>query len=727
MSQVYNFSDLQTSTNLTSGDQLFFRKNNSLSGAAAFARITFSNLEKNTTVYNTVNNLSTEIKNLSSYWTGGSDSLVKTYAELTAAIANPSIETIVLGNDITFAGSSPVVIPRNCSIKFNGYKFIKTGSLILYILGEVDAGRVQVFSGWSAGDIRGTFKNEKLYPEWWGLQGSNETDGRHDIAINCAIKTANPATSIGRTISLAAGEYYVGRPIEAENLAIRIEGAGSGATSIITTKSWTSDTWESSERFRFWTDFIKYKGTTYFTSAGPVPGGVQLVTPLGGTVEFLSGSRLTITDSSRYNGTHVVSGAISPTMLVLSGTVFTGDSTGIASPITLDSVMEVGANNASSVIWIGGNGTSFWSGVEGVTVNCQWATINNPTKRISGISWKASVEENTIIRDVDIRQFSGFGIGGGMYDGFNNSGSINVQDGGVTNGLCIENFWIKEATRRGALPIFINKNSFVNEIRCGTIDCTTTRAATLSSINYPYFRTWPLFGILAYTGNVSIKNVHFEGMGIGVHIATANEGSGYTGTANLENLDGFALMRHNLSNSSQLFASDPEYIPLTAPNSLATQMSNESLGYFHLYKTLLPTPNTSGFRVNMGSYLFRYSTLVTVGTTFEKASWDSSYPNNYFTNITMKNLYASSTQYILRDLQYGIDLTTLGGVLPNEFNKNIAFYSRGLAFGLPTGTYPFLSAGTPFNDYWASTTVGTWITNAKPIASWDKTYYTLVY
>lgn len=730
MSQLVNFSDLQVATSVSSGDQVILRKNNSLSSAAGFARTTFLTLEKSTTVYSTVNTLSTQIINLSSYWSGGANAFVKTYAELKTAVANVNVEKITLGNDIYFTGEDAnIAIPRRCSINFNGFKFIKTGSTILFILGEVAATRVQVFSGWGIGDIRGTFKNDVLYPEWWGLQGSSVEDGRHDIAINSAIKTANVSTSVGRVVSLAAGQYYVGRPIEADNLAIRIQGAGSGATQIVASKLWSSDSWESSERFRYWTDFIKYKGTSNFTSAGPIGGKLSLVTPVGGTAEFISGEQITIWDSTKYNGTHVVSSVVSPTVVVLSTTNFNGNDTGMATPVTLDYSMAIGANNASSIIWIGGNanfGGSFWSGVQGTTIIGTWAVINNPTKRISAISWKASVEENTLIKDVDIQQFSGFGIGGGMYDGFNNTGAINTQDGGVVNGLSIENFWIKEATRKGALPIFVNKNTNCCNIRAGTIDCSTPRAATLSSVDYPYFRTWPLIGMLIYAGNgIDIESVHLEGVGVGIYVATPNEAAGNRGMVNIDSIESQTLMKFGMKDSDQLLSTDMNYVPLIPANSLSYQMTNENLGYFHLYKTLIPV--TLGMNSDMGSYLFRYSTLVAIGTSFEKPCWDSSFPNNYFTNVNIRNLYSPS-QYTLRDLQYGIDIAGYGaGYEPNNFGRNIAAYSRGMAFGLPSGTYPSMTNGSPFNAYKSSIFTGTWITNAKPLSAWDKTYYTLVY
>ena len=757
MSQLVNFSSLQSSSALTSGDQILIRKNNSLSGAQGFARISFTNLEKSTTVYSNVNTLSTQILALSTYWSGNADAFVDNFSELKIAVANPSVKTIILGADIYFDNSvTDYTIPRRCSINFNGYKFIRnSASVRLFMQGEVLAGRVQIFDNWSAGDILGTFRNDALFPEWWGLQGSNVDDGRHDIAINCAIRTANSSFSIGRTISFAAGDYYVGRPLDGTNLAIRFKGAGSGATRIHASKLWTSFTWKSTTRFRYWNDFIKYQGTTFFTSAGPVANGVRFLTTQGGSLDFLSGGKARITNSPRYSGEWTIVGADSTTSFVLSGMSFTGTDGGIASPITADSEMDT-VENADAIIWIGGGIPNYWgptdayarywSGVEGMTILGTWAMINNPTKRISGISWVASVEELTLIKDVDIQGFSGMGIGGGMYDEFNNSdpGAVYKQDGGMVNGLSIQNFWIKESGRRGSIPIFLNKNTFSCKVKEGTIDCTTARSVTVSSVNYPYARTWPLIGILLYGGvGTTVENIHLEGMRIGIYVGTNNNGSEMV---RISNIDSTRLMDAKMKDADQFLDGDPQFLPQTAPPSIAFQMLNETVGYVNQFKDAAFVPATSGFHPyqlpggvpgpgiwpiqvqyrGLGSYLFRYSALIALGTTFEgEALYGAmNYPNNYMTCLDVRNV-ATYAQYIIRDLPYGQDIATIPnkGRFPTVGYFSIASYTRGITFGLPVGN----SAGPVFNEYPNGAWNKTWTEGVKPLSAWDKTYYQLIY
>jgi len=354
MACIVNFTDLSSLASLSSSAQMLIYRDNGQPGADGFGRVTLLNLNNSLPLFSLVSSNS-------SFWAGGSQAFVTTYDELIAAKNNSSIQTIILGKDISFSAPGNLSIPARCSIIFNGYKFIRTGLTILFIEGEVVAPRVQIFSNWPASTIKGTMRNSEIFPEWWGLQGSTVHDGRHDIAINCAIRTSDPSFSIGRTISFAAGIYYVGRPLDATELAIRFKGAGSNATKIIASKLWTSDTWQPTTRFRFWSNFMKYSGTTNFTAACSVPGGTKLITPTGGSFEFLSGGQARITNSPLYNGTHTVSGttaAVALTSIVLSGTTFVGTTTGFATPITLDTEMET-ASCASSLFWIGGGNGSY--------------------------------------------------------------------------------------------------------------------------------------------------------------------------------------------------------------------------------------------------------------------------------------------------------------------------------------------------------------------------------
>jgi hypothetical protein len=103
----------------------------------------------------------------------------------------------------------------------------------------------QLFSGFNPGDVRGSFGHiHEVYPEWWGLEtdaGKTEVDGgRHDRAINCAIRSveaASPryspaapfesfiAARVGRVVALAPRTYYVSAPLDLSGVSSQLRGA----------------------------------------------------------------------------------------------------------------------------------------------------------------------------------------------------------------------------------------------------------------------------------------------------------------------------------------------------------------------------------------------------------------------------------------------------------------------------------------------------------------------
>ncbi len=121
-----------------------------------------------------------------------------------------------------------LIIPKTTTIAFNGFKFIKNASKIrITYNGNIEAGRYQIFSGFDAGEIRGNFNSQEIYPEWWGL-----VDNKHQDAINAAIRSRLDTQSPGNIISLAAGEYYISAPIDLIGSYSVLQGAGAGRTKI---------------------------------------------------------------------------------------------------------------------------------------------------------------------------------------------------------------------------------------------------------------------------------------------------------------------------------------------------------------------------------------------------------------------------------------------------------------------------------------------------------------
>ena len=126
------------------------------------------------------------------------------------------------------------------TIVFNDWRIIQgvtPGQLRLF--GPIVADRQEIFTSFSAGQIRGTFGRVDVYPEWWGLQAE-----RHDIAINCAVKASTLDTNgYGLKVSLGPRTYDVARSIDLGSTAVTIEGCGSNITMVTATRAWVDLQW----------------------------------------------------------------------------------------------------------------------------------------------------------------------------------------------------------------------------------------------------------------------------------------------------------------------------------------------------------------------------------------------------------------------------------------------------------------------------------------------------
>jgi hypothetical protein len=89
------------------------------------------------------------------------------------AVANGGGEIVVPVG--THAMSANVTIPASCTLKFVPGAMIDTTGFTLTVNGTIDAGLYQIFTG--SGTIAlNQFKNNSIYPEWWGAIGDNSTD-----------------------------------------------------------------------------------------------------------------------------------------------------------------------------------------------------------------------------------------------------------------------------------------------------------------------------------------------------------------------------------------------------------------------------------------------------------------------------------------------------------------------------------------------------------------------
>ncbi|HWB05283.1 MAG TPA: hypothetical protein VG796_19780 [Verrucomicrobiales bacterium] len=166
-------------------------------------------------------------------------------------------------------------------------------------------------------------------------------------------------------------------------------------------------------------------------------------------------------------------------------------STSWSDPSPFPNPMWGPGNNHSAMIWIGsaahtGTNQSFWTGVRGVTINGYNAAKAAPGIRISGISSQSFVEENSIIENVGVGYFNGFGIGFAATSG----------EAAVINGLTIRNFWITGGMARDAYGIYFAQNTSVCSVDAGTIDLSFPR-----SVSQDYATLLPTVKTLTFSAN----------------------------------------------------------------------------------------------------------------------------------------------------------------------------------------------------------------------------------
>ena len=185
---------------------------------------------------------------------------VHTQAQLQAAFADSGARIIYVRKDIEL--DDVLTMNADKTLVMDDYRFSQSGDgggLIL--MGVVVADRKQIFSGFAAGEISGSFGQEAVFPEWWGL-----VDNLHDVAINCAVQAGRISTSLtGLKISLAARTYDVSAPIDLSGKAITLEGAGSQLTFLRATSSWDA-TWVKAEFWGAPTDPVNHAAMVWIGS-----------------------------------------------------------------------------------------------------------------------------------------------------------------------------------------------------------------------------------------------------------------------------------------------------------------------------------------------------------------------------------------------------------------------------------------------------------------------------
>lgn len=132
-----------------------------------------------------------------------------------------------------------VVVPQTKTVVPGRHKIYQEGDGTIRWYGGLRADRQQVFSGFTRGQIKGTFGGAPVLPEWWGL-----TAGEHDVAINCAIG-ASPVAEVAASIevSLAPGIYNLAAPLDLTDSYAGLRGAGMRRTFLVLGDDWTPPDW----------------------------------------------------------------------------------------------------------------------------------------------------------------------------------------------------------------------------------------------------------------------------------------------------------------------------------------------------------------------------------------------------------------------------------------------------------------------------------------------------
>lgn len=481
-----------------------------------------------------------------------SATVVTTQAELVSGLTSGTsvlINTsLIITADLTIAAGKVLYFEESGML-------IQGASATVTIDACVMAPRRQIFSGFTAGKIRGGFGNDCVFPEWWGM-----TAGSCQTAINLAAQAGYAGRNAIR-ILLAQGEYVISGPIDLMGTGASLFGAGGLKTKITAAATWDASSY---------------------------------------------------VDSYLFNASLV-------------------------------------ADNHSSMIWIGatpGAGGSFGYIIQGLYLDAQLATDNNPTKYISCIAVQEDLEELSAIRDVTLEGYSGWGIGW-----------ENVSGVCTINGLIIEQFHIGGSRKRNSYGIAMNSVQTANVVvRNGTINGIVFAASES--------RTWPLINILAQ-GTCKIDNVHMEGSCIGIYIPV-NDGAG--NNVEISNVDGHFMM--DLLPVPMVYANDANYTT-TNPPSDADQISADPTG---------------------ASYL-KYSCLVYI-------AWpENPHYGNLKDTVVCSNLTAyEGLHYLIRDPLYNIArYAKSGGSTPNSPDGRIATYSRSHGYGPVTGSEGSWVAGEPYD------------------------------
>ncbi len=296
-----------------------------------------------------------------------------------------------------------------------------------------------------------------------------------------------------------------------------------------------------------------------------------------------------------------------------------------------------GIASHGAMVWLGsaapGTDASMNTGIEGVYLNCYYASLGNLTKRVSGVSSKGWVEEHSSILNVTVSYYSGYGFG------FMSS----ATDTRVINGLLIDGFWLTQPVSATAFPIAIGRHCANAVVRSGTIDCSVQNPP-------PQFNgsPWPLCtaAVITDAKSVGFSSIHIEGVRFGFIVRDCNQ-----------------LHHTHITGVEMLSFHD-------------TGMTSSVAGFS--FSPIAPN----------GDY-WNYSTAVAIygEAVATAAGWTSGSTTNFRSRVTVEGIVAENVKYLVRDPAMGLDLQNWNNGQLSQYVGGLTEYRRSNAWSPPNATW----------------------------------------
>lgn len=289
--------------------------------------------------------------------------------------------------------------------------------------------------------------------------------------------------------------------------------------------------------------------------------------------------------------------------------------------------------------------------VQGVTLNCFYGALANPTKRVSGISTFGWVEEHSIIQNVTASYFSGYGIGIGS------SGSIPA----VVNGLHCENLWITQPVSATALPLCAGQHTTNASFKNFTIDARVPQGTTFNG------SPWPLakIGVWAQGNHVLIESGHIEAVMHAVMVRSSDN------QINMVKIDGL----------DALWGYDTNIVPSGGGSAAMTYTD--------------PYPDTRTAAIGANSDWYDWSTVVSVygNPAYTPSGIISGSEINNHTRVVAENISGSLFKYLVRDPAMGVQLLCRDTNEVDGYYGALTRYARSTTYNPGDGAFYYNTSG----------------------------------